>query len=196
MISGAIIGKIASVRLMSSTFQHTVGNAARPAADIWTAEYGATSMVPSPNWDERPQGVAINTIVLHATATATGQEAVNAFRDPASKRSSHFVIDRNGAVIEMVPPEKRAWHAGVSQLDGLPDLNNYSIGIELADLNDGEAYTDAQYEALAHLIRGLRERFAIPDARIVSHAAVAMPPGRKTDPAGFNFLRLYAALHT
>ena len=166
----------------------------RPAARAPLAEFGAAALIQSPNWDERPAGTVVSAIVLHATATATGQEAVNTFLDPASQRSSHFIVDRNGSVIEMVPPEKRAWHAGKSALGGVPDLNNFSVGIEMVDRNDGQPYSDAQYDAVAGLIRRLRARYDLPNARIVSHAVVALPTGRKSDPVGFNFARLYAAL--
>jgi hypothetical protein len=166
----------------------------RPAARAPKAEFGAAALIPSPNWDERPAGTAVSAIVLHSTATATGQEAVNTFLDPASQRSSHFIVDRNGSVIEIVPPDKRAWHAGKSALGGVPDLNNFSVGIEMVDRNDGQPYSNAQYAALASLIRQLRTRYDIPDARVVSHAAVALPLGRKSDPVGFDFPRLYAAL--
>lgn len=166
------------------------------SAGIPLDEYGAVALIPSPNYNARPAGTIVNCVVLHATATATGQEAVNSFLNPKSETSSHFIIDRNGAVIEMVPPERRAWHAGVSALDGVADVNSYSVGIELVDHNDGEPYSDAQYVATAALIRRLRMHYDIPDARIVSHAAVALPPGRKTDPVGFDFARLYTALRS
>lgn len=158
------------------------------------ARYGAAALISSPNCDSRPAGIAVSAIVMHATATQTGQEAVNTFLDPASKRSSHFIVDRNGSIIEMVPPERRAWHAGKSALEGIADVNSFSIGIELVDRNDGQPYSDAQYTAVADLIRRLRTRYDIPDNRIVSHAAIALPPGRKSDPVGFDFARLYAAL--
>ena len=164
------------------------------SAGIPLDEYGAVALIPSPNYNARPAGTTVDCLVLHATATATGQEAVNSFSNPKSETSSHFIIDRNGAVIEMVPPERRAWHAGVSALNGVADLNNFSVGVELVDRNDGEPYSDAQYVATAALIRRLRTHYDIPDARIVSHAAVALPRGRKTDPAGFDFARLCTAL--
>lgn len=172
----------------------TVRPSLNHSAGIPLDKYGAVALIPSPNYDVRPVGTTVTAIVLHATATATGQEAVNAFLNPKSKTSSHFIIDRNGAVIEMVPPERRAWHAGVSALDGVTDVNSYSIGIELVDRNNGEPYSDAQYAATAALIRRLRTHYDIPEARIVSHAAVA--PGRKSDPLGFDFARLYTALRS
>ncbi len=150
--------------------------------------------IPSPNWDLRPPGTRVSALVLHATASASGQVAINTFQDPASQRSAHFLLDRNGVIIEMVSPEHRAWHAGRSMLAGVPDANNFSVGVEMVDRNDGQPYTDAQYAALVSLIRRLRTHYNIPDARIVSHRSVALPAGRKSDPVGFDFARLYAAL--
>ena len=73
------------------------------SAGIPLDEYGAVALIPSPNYNARPAGTTVDCLVLHATATATGQEAVNSFSNPKSETSSHFIIDRNGAVIEMVP---------------------------------------------------------------------------------------------
>ena len=174
----------------------TTGQAKTPEQNVEKDRYGAAAVMLSPNSEERPSGTPVSAIIMHATGTATGQEAVNTFLNPDSKRSSHFVIDRNGAIIEMVPPRRRAFHAGRSILDGIPDLNNYSIGIELVGRNDGQPYSNAQYAATAALIGRLRMHHTIPDSRIVSHAAVAIPPGRKTDPVGFDFERLYRLLRT
>ena len=156
--------------------------------------YGVAAVMLSPNSEDRPPATQITAIVLHATGTSTGQEAINTFLNPDSKRSSHFLIDRNGAVIEVVPPERRAFHAGRSTLGGVSDLNNFSVGIELVGRNDGQPYSQAQYAATSDLIGRLRMHYSIPDGRIVSHAAVALPPGRKTDPVGFDFDRLYRLL--
>lgn len=175
-----------AVRTADPLLRHTAGTP--------LDEYGAVAIYQSPNSGERPLGALVNAVVLHATATDTGQEAVNTFLDPASKRSSHFIIDRNGAIIEMVAPRRQAWHAGVSAMDGVPNLNDYSVGVEMVDRNDGQPYSDVQYAAAAALIRRLRVRYNIPDNRIVSHAAVALPPGRKSDPVGFDFTRLFATL--
>ena len=89
-----------------------------------------------------------------------------------------------------MPPEKRAWHAGVSCWKGREKCNDYSIGIELEGADD-VPFAEPQYEALARLSRELHERFAPLD--IAGHSDVA--PGTKTEPGGgFAWQRLVRAL--
>jgi len=147
--------------------------------------------VASPNQDDRPWGADVDCIVLHATADPTMKSTVDTFRSAASHVSAHFVVGKDGTVVLMVPLERRAWHAGVSVLRGRPSVNDYSIGIEIANANDGnDPYTNAQYAAVARIIRRIRTCRDIPDNRIVSHAAIALPHGRKSDPKGFDWPRL------
>jgi hypothetical protein len=142
----------------------------------------------SENYDNRPSDAGINCIVLHATAE-TEWGTTRWFLDPTSKTSAHLIVNKEGRIAQFVPLEYRAWHAGVSVLDGVPDVNNYSVGIEIVNLNDGmDPYPEVQYAAVAHIIRQLRTRYTIPDERIVSHRQVA--PGRKSDPLGFDFEKL------
>jgi N-acetyl-anhydromuramyl-L-alanine amidase AmpD len=149
----------------------------------------AYAYIPSPNCDDRPpDALSISCVVLHATVEPTTEGTVHIFLDPARKVSAHFVVGKDGRVVQMVPVEKRAWHAGVSVLDGVPSVNDYSVGIEIVNLNDGkDPFPDAQLQAVAGILRLLRSRYAIPDARIVSHAQIALPPGRKSDPLGLDF---------
>lgn len=72
-------------------------------------------------------------IVVHYTAGTTARSAIEWFRLPASKASSHLIIDRDGSVTQMVALNRRAWHAGVSRWGELSDINTYSIGIELVN---------------------------------------------------------------
>jgi N-acetylmuramoyl-L-alanine amidase len=149
----------------------------------------------SPNYDSRPKGATVTSVVLHATAQKYVWRTVDAFQYPSTRVSAHFVVGKDGEVYQMVPLERRAWHAGASQLDGASDVNDFSIGIEMANMNNGrDPYSDLQYESVAHIIFQLRERYTIPDARIVSHAQVAIPAGHKSDPLGFDFERLRALL--
>ncbi len=146
------------------------------------------AFLPSPNCDDRPPGVEINCLVLHATVEPTTEGTIGIFLNPAKRVSAHFVVGRDGRVVQMVPIEKRAWHAGVSVLDGVPRVNDYSVGIEMVNLNDGkDPFTEAQLQSVVGIIRFLRSRYNIPDNRIVSHAQVALPTGRKSDPVGFDF---------
>jgi N-acetyl-anhydromuramyl-L-alanine amidase AmpD len=153
--------------------------------------------VPSPNCDNRPAGATINCLVLHATVEPTTEGTMGIFLNTARKVSAHFVVGRDGRVVQMVPVERRAWHAGPSVLDGTPGVNDYSVGIEMVNLNDGkDPYTDAQIHAVAGILRFLRSRYNIPDSRVVSHASIALPAGRKSDPVGFDFARVCALART
>ena len=94
--------------------------------------------------------------------------------------SAHLLIRRDGQVLQYVPCERRAWHAGVSSFQGRERCNDYSIGIELEGTDDSP-FTEAQYQQLVICTRQLQRRYPqISAARIIGHADIA--PGRKTDP--------------
>ena len=104
--------------------------------------------------------------------------------------SAHYLIRRDGGLVEYVSPEKRAWHAGASSWKGRERCNDFSIGIELEGADD-VPFAEPQYETLAELTRALRERYGPMD--IAGHSDVA--PGRKTDPGPwFDWDRFRAAL--
>lgn len=151
-----------------------------------------TKFVASPNWGVRSLGDKIDTVVVHSTVINTLEGTERAFFDDKERRvSAHYVVDRDGTTIQMVDERRTAWHAGVSELDGRTGVNDFSVGIELVNLNDGQdPYPEAQYEAVARIIKDLRTRWEVPDNHIVSHAAIARPVGRKSDPVGFDFDRL------
>ena len=94
--------------------------------------------------------------------------------------SAHALVRRDGGIVQYVPFQRRAWHAGESRWQGRERCNDYSIGIELEG-TDASAYEPAQYAALARLVARLCRAYPTlsPD-RIVGHSDVA--PGRKTDP--------------
>ena len=158
---------------------------------------------PSPNFDARPQGVAIELIVIHAISLPPdefdGPGIIELFTnrlDPAAhpyyasicslRVSAHFLIRRDGELIQFVGCEQRAWHAGASVWRGRSACNDFSLGIELEGC-DSVAFTDAQYWALTLLLDQLRARYPIVD--IVGHSDIA--PGRKTDPGPcFDWKRL------
>ena len=152
----------------------------------------AYAFLPSPNFDERPEGAVVDCVVLHATVVPTVQETIDIFLSREGKRvSAHFVVGKEGCVVQMVPVERRAWHAGPSVLDGVEGVNAFNVGIAMVHRNDGEdPYTEAQVEAVAGIIRLVRSRHDVPLDRIVSHAEIAIPAGRKDDPRGFDFDRL------
>ncbi len=104
--------------------------------------------------------------------------------------SAHFLVRRDGSVVQFVPVERRAWHAGASSWRGRIRCNDFSVGIELEG-SEAAPFEDAQYAALVSLIQKLRNTLPIRD--IAAHSEVA--PGRKTDPgAHFDWARLLAGL--
>ena len=122
-------------------------------------------------------------VVLHYTGMQTGPEALERLRDPAAKVSAHYLIEEDGRVFSLVAEERRAWHAGVSFWQGERDINAISIGIEL--VNPGHefgyrAFPDLQIDSLTALLDDVRDRWTIPDVRILGHSDVA--PERKQDP--------------
>ena len=147
----------------------------------------------SPNIDDRPIGTKVDCIVLHATVEPTLEGTRKIFLDNLRKVSAHFVVGREGEVLQMVPVEKRAWHAGKSVLMGKEHVNDFSVGVEIVNLNDGkQPFTDSQYQSVAGIVRLVRSKFPVPDERIVSHAQIALPQGRKSDPLGLDFERVKA----
>jgi AmpD protein len=163
--------------------------------------------VASPNCDARPAGRAIDLLVIHHISLPPGKFGgpgiVALFTnrlDPAAhpdyasiaglKVSAHFLICRDGELVQFVPCSQRAWHAGESSWKGRTRCNDFSVGIELE--GTGEVpYTDAQYDRLAALTRALEARYGIRD--IVGHSDIA--PGRKHDPGpSFDWKRYRALL--
>jgi AmpD protein len=156
-------------------------------------------IVDSPNHDERPAGVAITLAVLHCISLPPGEYGGDAIErlftnrlDPdahpyfrqihATRVSAHFLIRRDGELVQFVPVERRAWHAGVSSWRGRSRCNDFSVGIELEGTEEAP-FEDAQYEALV----GLLKRLALRE--VAAHSDIA--PGRKTDPgAHFDWHRL------
>jgi AmpD protein len=154
-------------------------------------------LVPSPNCDERPDCDDISLIVIHGISLPPGEYGGHWIDDLFTNRldtgahpyfseleelcvSSHLLIRRDGEMVQYVPFNKRAWHAGESCYDGCSACNDFSIGIELEGLDD-EPYTPVQYERLAVVIRALVQAFPrLSYERIVGHSDIA--PGRKTDP--------------
>lgn len=163
---------------------------------------------PSPNCDERQDDISL--LIVHGISLPPGEFGgpwIDALftntLDPDEheyfqqisdlKVSSHLLIRRDGEVVQYVPFNKRAWHAGESQFDGQDCCNDFSIGIELEG-TDNLAYTDEQYQQLASVITSIQAEYpAITTERIVGHNDVA--PGRKTDPGtAFDWARLYSLL--
>ncbi len=142
-----------------------------------------TVQCPSPNHDARPEGGAIDMLVLHYTGMKTGEEALARLCDPAAKVSAHYTIDRDGRIYAHVPEARRAWHAGVSYWAGERNVNARSIGIELVNPGHEFGYvpfTDVQIASLIDLSGGILARHPIAPQRVVAHSDIA--PARKEDP--------------
>jgi len=150
----------------------------------------------SENCDERPSGEVISLIVVHGISLPAGHfgtpyveqlfcnrldcDEHTDFADLVElKVSSHLFIRRSGEVLQFVPFDKRAWHAGVSSYNGRERCNDFAIGIELEGL-DWRPYQQVQYQVLAEVCFALCQHSEIPDEAIVGHSDIA--PGRKTDP--------------
>lgn len=148
----------------------------------------------SPNQDSRPEASRIDLLVIHGISLPPGQFRGTAIEKLFTNRlnprahdsfaalqnlrvSSHFLIRRGGALVQFVPCDMRAWHAGVSEWAGRTRCNDFSIGVELEG-TDELAYTAPQYRELARLTSEILDRYPIAD--IVGHSHIA--PGRKTDP--------------
>src|SRR5438128_8115353 len=150
--------------------------------------------IASPNSAERPPGAAITLLVLHSISLPPGQYGGDAierlftnrldpaahpyFRDIATLRlSSHFLVRRDGELLQFVPVQRRAWHAGAACWRGRSRCNDFSIGVEVEGVEES-AFEAAQYERLASLARELR--FALPLNETAAHIDVA--PGLETEP--------------
>lgn len=140
----------------------------------------------SPNHSERA-GHKVRLAVLHATV-GSFHSSLKWLCSPQSRVSTHYLISKTGRVLRLVAEERAAWHAGVSQWFDLDsdDIQLESISIELENANTGrDPYPPAQLTALLDLCRPLIARYRIAPDMFVRHRDIAIPRGRKTDPAGF-----------
>lgn len=149
---------------------------------------------PSPNHDARPQGQAVDILLLHYTDMASAAAALERLCDPAARVSAHYCIDEDGTVYRLVDEARRAWHAGVSSWAGASDINARSIGVEL--VNPGHTcgyrpFPAAQMTALSALAKAILARHPIPPGRVLGHSDVA--PARKRDPGELFDWRALAA---
>jgi AmpD protein len=165
----------------------------RIGADGWLQE-GARNLA-SPHADERPDGTVIDLCVIHNISLPAGRYGGDAIeslflgtldcgQDPSFadlqglRVSSHFLIRRDGEIVQFVSTHRRAWHAGVSQFMGRSACNDFSIGIELEGC-DADRFEASQMAQLARLLAALK--MAMPSlAWMAGHSEIA--PGRKTDP--------------
>lgn len=178
------------------------------SAPLWQdGWYRAARHIPSPNFGPRPMDTTVSLAVIHSISLPPGEyggpEIEQLFTNQldwsahpyfeqirGTEVSAHFVIRRDGGLLQFVSVHDRAWHAGRSSWQGRDNCNDYSVGIELEGLEGGR-FEPAQYAALAPLCRALAARH--PIAAIAGHEHIA--PGRKHDPGpGFDWPRLRRAL--
>lgn len=142
---------------------------------------------PSDHFDER-SCARPSLIIIHYTGTKTAQEALNIMTgqdmgtNPSGRVSAHYLIDETGEVYTLVPEDKRAWHAGVSEWYGETDINSHSIGIELQNPGD-RPFAQDQIQSLMTLLQQIKMRYDIPPQNVLGHSDVA--PGRKQDPGEY-----------
>jgi N-acetylmuramoyl-L-alanine amidase len=139
--------------------------------------------IASPNFGKRREGAQPSLIILHYTGMKTAEEALARLCDPAAEVSAHYMVYEDGAVVQLVEEEMRAWHAGVSQWGDITDVNSHSIGIEM--VNPGHefgyrAFPQVQIDAVKKLCRGIMARWGIQPEGVLGHSDVA--PERKQDP--------------
>jgi len=169
--------------------------------------YRFARQLPSPNFGARPDGAALDLVVLHSISLPPGEYGTGCVQQlftntldwsahpyfesiRGAEVSAHFFITRTGELWQFVSVQDRAWHAGVSNYRGRDNCNDDSVGIELEGL-EGLAFEDVQYEVLADLLAAVSQ--AWPIAHIAGHEHVAT--GRKQDPgAGFDWARLQRSL--
>ena len=138
---------------------------------------------PSPNFDER-QGGPPDLVLLHYTGMKTGEAALDRLCAADSKVSAHYVVFEDGRIVQCVPEDRRAWHAGVSSWGGESDINSRSIGIEIVNPGHEFGYRDfplRQVAAVISLCRSIvTRRGPMSPKRVLAHSDVA--PARKQDP--------------
>ncbi len=160
-------------------------------ADGW---YSECKQLPSPNFNSRPKNILEHIVVIHSISLPPGIYNNNYIEDfflnqldtnahpyflqiKDLKVSAHFLIKRNGGLIQFVSCNDRAWHAGDSSYQGTENCNDFSIGIELEG-DDKTPYENNQYIKLIELLECLKKEYNVRD--IVGHSDIS--PNRKTDP--------------
>ena len=141
-------------------------------------------IAPSPNFGTRRGGRGIDMIVLHYTGCASAEAALLWMCAEESQVSAHYLVEEDGAIVQLVDEAKRAWHAGAAHWAGEADINSCSIGIEIHNAGHADdplpPYPDEQIAAVIALCRDLMDRHGIVLERVVGHSDVA--PARKADP--------------
>lgn len=155
--------------------------------------------VPSPNYNQRPQGTEIQLLVIHNISLPPSQFGGGYIEQffqnqldwsvhpyfqtiEGMQVSAHVLILRTGEVLQFVNFNERAWHAGRSSYLGKAECNDYSIGIELEG-SDDQPFSELQYQALSQVTHALRQAYPKIASHIAGHSDIA--PQRKTDPGPY-----------
>ncbi|WP_017257026.1 N-acetylmuramoyl-L-alanine amidase [Pedobacter arcticus] len=135
-----------------------------------------TSFIPTVNFGSRKPDF----VIIHHTAQDSIQQTIKTFTLEHTQASAHYIVGRNGEVVQMLSDDLRAWHAGASKWGNNYDMNSCSIGIEL-DNNGVEPFSESQINSLLILLQKLKTTYNIPNANFIGHGDVA--PKRKVDPS-------------
>ena len=142
----------------------------------------ATSYSPNFNLPKRAKN-RIKFIIIHYTGMKKESAAIKRLQDPKSKVSSHYLIKRNGEIINLVPDLFEAWHAGVSNWKHFKSLNKNSIGIEITNPGHQHGYkkfSKKQIFSLQKLLKILVKKYKIKKNYVLGHSDIS--PDRKKDP--------------
>jgi N-acetylmuramoyl-L-alanine amidase len=155
----------------------------------------ATLWCPSPNYEPRRGGRTADMLILHYTGMESCEAALDRLTSKEAECSSHYLVDDDGSIMQLVAERERAWHAGQSLWAGETDLNSCSIGIEIHNPGHDFDYPDfpeVQMRAVEALCLDILSRHAIPPDRVLAHSDIA--PVRKRDPGEkFDWPRLARA---
>lgn len=135
----------------------------------------------SPKYEPRADGMEPYILLMHYTGMKTAEAAIDRLTDPESGVNVHYIVEENGKVHDIVPEDKRAWHAGVSFWKEEDDINSASIGIEIINPGHEFGYREfpqEQMDALLTLSKQIMKRHDI--TYVIGHSDVA--PERKQDP--------------
>ena len=138
----------------------------------------------SPNFDSyKRKSKQIKFLIFHYTGMRKESDAINRLTNIQSEVSSHYLIQRNGAINVMVPDLYVAWHAGKSSWKSFKSLNKYSIGIEISNPGHEHNYINfkkKQIQSILYLSKSLIKKYKIKSSNILGHSDIA--PFRKKDP--------------
>ena len=125
----------------------------------------------------------VSTVVLHATVGLNLGGILSTFE--GRKVSAHYIIKKDGTIVKVVPLDRAAWHAGSSLGPDGPHVNDYSIGIEIVNKNDGkDPYPEVQRYSVGWLLEQFPKQFP-GILYLTDHYQICTPKGRKSDPRGF-----------